>query len=198
MNYFYFDQNNQKFGPVNEEQLRELATQRVIGLHTPMETDTGHKGVAGQIPGLFPATSSSPFVQTAQAVSSASSKQLFCTNCGNPVSEQAVACMSCGARPTGHKKFCRHCGTGLNPEQIICIKCGAEITGKVNAQAMGSPKLQSDDWIGRVIGSIIGSVIGAVIGLPIAILCPIKPSGIIIIVSAIIGAKIGWSVSASP
>jgi len=55
-------------------------------------------------------------------------KQLFCTNCGNTVSEQAVACMSCGARPTGHKKFCRQCGVALNPEQIVCIKCGAGLT----------------------------------------------------------------------
>jgi len=53
---------------------------------------------------------------------------LFCTNCGNSVADNAVACMSCGARPIGHKKFCRQCGTGLNPEQVICIKCGTELT----------------------------------------------------------------------
>ncbi|MCL2119242.1 MAG: zinc ribbon domain-containing protein, partial [Planctomycetaceae bacterium] len=52
-------------------------------------------------------------------------KQVFCTNCGSPVSAQAIVCMSCGAKPVGHKKFCRHCGVGLNPEQIVCIKCGA-------------------------------------------------------------------------
>ena len=57
-------------------------------------------------------------------------KQLFCTNCGNSVSEQAVACMSCGAKPTGHKKFCRQCGVAVNPEQIVCVKCGANITGR--------------------------------------------------------------------
>ena len=55
---------------------------------------------------------------------------LFCTNCGSPVSEQAVVCMSCGARPTGHRKFCRHCGVAINPEQVICIKCGVPIAGK--------------------------------------------------------------------
>jgi len=52
---------------------------------------------------------------------------LFCTNCGKPVAEHAIACMSCGAKPTGHKKFCRHCGVTLNPEQVVCIKCGAAI-----------------------------------------------------------------------
>jgi hypothetical protein len=75
--YFYFDQTNQRRGPVNEQQLRELATRGVIGPHTPMETDTGYEGVAGQIPGLnfnvaassaSAQTASPPFNQTASAV----------------------------------------------------------------------------------------------------------------------------------
>jgi len=57
-----------------------------------------------------------------------STNDRFCTNCGNPISEQAVACMSCGAKPDGHKKFCRHCGVALNPEQVVCVKCGTGIT----------------------------------------------------------------------
>ena len=65
MNFFYFDQTNQKRGPVSEQQLKELAAQGIIGPHTPMETDDGHKGIAGQIPGLFIASPSS-FAQTVQ------------------------------------------------------------------------------------------------------------------------------------
>jgi len=65
MNFFYFDQTNQKQGPVSEQQLKELAAREIIGPHTPMETDDGHKGVAGQIPGLFVASPSS-FAQTVQ------------------------------------------------------------------------------------------------------------------------------------
>jgi hypothetical protein len=52
-NFFYFDQNNQKQGPVTEQQLKELAAQGLISPDTPMEAD-GHQGTAGQIPGLFP------------------------------------------------------------------------------------------------------------------------------------------------
>ena len=57
----------------------------------------------------------------------ANEQKTFCTNCGEPVSKQAFACTSCGAKPVGHKKFCKCCGVDLNPEQIICIKCGAGV-----------------------------------------------------------------------
>jgi len=71
-NYFYFDQNNQQHGPVNEQQLHELASQGVINPNTPLETDTGHKGVAEQIPGLtFNVATSSPFGQSASQPSNA-------------------------------------------------------------------------------------------------------------------------------
>lgn len=58
-NFFYYDTNGQKFGPVNSQQLRALVTQKIITPQTPMETDAGHKGLAGQIPGLF--TAPAPF-----------------------------------------------------------------------------------------------------------------------------------------
>jgi len=124
-NYFYFDQTDQRQGPVSEQQLKELAARGIIGTHTPMETDTGHKGVAGQIPGLFPAASQTQTVSGPLPPP----KQLFCTHCGQPIAEQAAACMSCGAKPVGHRKFCRQCGVALNPEQVICVKCGGAITG---------------------------------------------------------------------
>jgi hypothetical protein len=51
-NYFYFDQTNQKHGPIDEQRLRELAVAGIIKPNTPMETVDGHKGTAKQIPGL--------------------------------------------------------------------------------------------------------------------------------------------------
>ncbi|MCL2742453.1 MAG: zinc ribbon domain-containing protein [Planctomycetaceae bacterium] len=70
-------------------------------------------------------------------------KQVFCTNCGNSISEQAAACMSCGAKPTGHKKFCRHCGVALNPEQIVCIKCGTGVSS-AGSKSFGSSTTVAD------------------------------------------------------
>ena len=53
--YFYIDANGQKQGPINDQQLQTLVARGIITPHTPMETDTGYKGMAGQIPGLeFP------------------------------------------------------------------------------------------------------------------------------------------------
>lgn len=55
-NYFYFDPTGNRQGPVNDQQLQALASQRIITPETPLETEGGHKGKAGQIPGLdFPA-----------------------------------------------------------------------------------------------------------------------------------------------
>ena len=161
-NYFYFDKNNQKHGPISEQQLKALATQGTIGPHTPMETDTGHKGTAGQIPGLFVAVPLPPPRQPAPAVPL--SAEIFCTNCGNTVSEQAVACRSCGAKPVGHRKFCRRCGDGLNPEQVICIGCGSAInaTGKsrsiagISSTSDGIFSGQKNQWVAALFALFLG------------------------------------------
>jgi len=54
-NWFYLDANGQQQGPVSDSQLKTLATQGIIQPDTPLATDTGKKGTAGQIRGLFPA-----------------------------------------------------------------------------------------------------------------------------------------------
>lgn len=51
-NYFYFDANGQKHGPINGHQLQALATQGIVTPETPIETDSGQRGTAGQISGL--------------------------------------------------------------------------------------------------------------------------------------------------
>ena len=54
-NYFFTDSNGQKQGPVNDQQLQALAAQKKITPQTPLTTESGHQGLAGQIPGLnFP------------------------------------------------------------------------------------------------------------------------------------------------
>ena len=129
-NFFLVQPDGHKQGPISEEQLKTLASNGDVTPTTLMETDTGHKGVAGQIPGLT-------FKVNVPAVIGNTRQDVFCTNCGNPISEQAVACMGCGAKPTGHRRFCRHCAAHLGPEQIICTKCGAGITTAGSSRSVG-------------------------------------------------------------
>jgi len=56
-NFYYTDENGQK-GLINPQQLKALAVQGIITPDTPLETDTGYKGKAGQIKGLFAHVSS--------------------------------------------------------------------------------------------------------------------------------------------
>jgi hypothetical protein len=68
MSYFYTDANGHRQGPVDKQQFNALAAQGIITPTTPMETEGGHTGVAGQIPGLnFNRTSVPPFAQTVSA-----------------------------------------------------------------------------------------------------------------------------------
>jgi hypothetical protein len=139
-NWFYTDSNGSQWGPINDQQLHELVAQGIITPNTPMETDTGHTGVAGKIPGLFAAT----FPFSAQAGTTA--YQIFCTNCGNSTTEHAVACLSCGASPIGHRRFCRHCAAALNPAQVVCVSCGSAIsTAGASRSVSGSATIEASD-----------------------------------------------------
>ena len=73
-NFFYTDVNGQKQGAISPSQLKELVAQGIITPDTLLETDTGHKGKAGQIKGLFDVTLTQPAVPKAkQAVLSKAS-----------------------------------------------------------------------------------------------------------------------------
>ncbi|MCL2305345.1 MAG: DUF4339 domain-containing protein [Planctomycetaceae bacterium] len=55
-NFFYTDAGGRKRGPYDKQQLQALVLQGIITPNTLLETDTGHKGIAEQIPGLFPSS----------------------------------------------------------------------------------------------------------------------------------------------
>ena len=162
-NWHYYNGNREKMGPVTGRELKQLVQQGMVTPETFVEDPTGRTGLAKDVKGLkFPdptLATPNPFTATPPVSENLSTiavplpedhsipvpppapQQVFCTNCGNQVSEQAVACMSCGAKPTGHKKFCRHCGVALNPEQVICIQCKSEIgTDNLAATLMAGMK----------------------------------------------------------
>jgi TM2 domain-containing membrane protein YozV len=50
---------------------------------------------------------------------------LYCRNCGNVVSERAVACPKCGVLPLSGTNVCWSCASKTTPGAITCTKCGA-------------------------------------------------------------------------
>ena len=172
-NYFVINAGK-KHGPFDDQQLKALAAKGRITPTTTLETDSGHQRQASQIEGLF---SESPGqilpVQMVQ-VAPPAPKELFCTNCGNSVSAQAVACMSCGAKPIGHKKFCRQCGTGLNLEQIVCVKCGANLNTGGLAQLTGGVAPQATTPLSKSLNTYF---MAYWIALAVCIIVPIPVVG---------------------
>lgn len=84
---------------------------------------------------------------------------MFCTNCGKEVAENAIACLSCGARPQGHKKFCGNCGSPVTLEQVICTKCGVGFGGL--AIPKPQPKnSQNSDGKSRNTAAILAFLLG--------------------------------------
>lgn len=140
--WFYYDRDGVKRGPISPSELKLQTMNGNVTPKTIIENEAGNKGYAYQLKGLFPDQSttgsqnSTPSAAPSpKPVPGASdprteplvNKAFYCTNCGQPVSEHAVACMSCGFKPTGYKKFCGRCGAALNPEQVMCIKCGTSV-----------------------------------------------------------------------
>jgi hypothetical protein len=166
-NYYFNDTYGQRQGPFDEHQIREMAVHGDLQPHTPMETDTGHRGVAGQIPGLFEFALPQP---AAHEVS------LFCTNCGNPVDERAGACMTCGVAPVGYRNFCRQCGAALNPEQIFCVSCGSSIN---------APGVYRPAGVTRPYGVSDYSIVHIVLSVVLMVTCCCLPLGIPALIFAI-------------
>lgn len=53
---------------------------------------------------------------------------MYCRNCGKEISDQAIACISCGMSTKVGKKHCPHCGEEIaSPDALICTKCGAKL-----------------------------------------------------------------------
>jgi len=84
-NYYFTEENGQK-RLINEQELRKLAEIGIITPTTPLETESGHKGVAGQIQGLKFDTAAQPVENPARASGSGDiAKKLKDTFARNPV-----------------------------------------------------------------------------------------------------------------
>jgi hypothetical protein len=66
-NWYYYDENGQKQGPITSPQLQTLATNGVITPSSRLATEDGREGAAGSIPGLkFPPPPPPPLETTGE------------------------------------------------------------------------------------------------------------------------------------
>jgi TM2 domain-containing membrane protein YozV len=162
-NWYYYDNNGQKQGLITQQELKDLVGQGIITPETPLETDGGHKGKAGQVKGLFPEPAVNPFASPPsqqpypKSVPVPTAAGTFCSNCGQPVNPTAVACLSCGASPKGHKKFCGTCGVPVSEVQVICTRCGAAIAKSKVASGGGNDVFgERNQYIAALLAFLLG------------------------------------------
>lgn len=136
-NYYYFDRNGQKQGPIDDRQLQVLVSQKLITQTTSLETETGQKTLAAHIPGLN-FTSTSPPVQSPTP---------------------AAPVMTPGA-----PKFCSQCGTPINPALAGCTRCGSSVGLQSNVQETGSPPWNSVVMVFFCILSALFPFFGWIVG----------------------------------
>ena len=53
---------------------------------------------------------------------------MFCRNCAQQISDQAVVCVHCGVPPRNGNLFCTNCGAGTDPRAVVCVRCGVAQT----------------------------------------------------------------------
>ena len=66
--------------------------------------------------------------------------KVYCRNCANQVSDQAVMCVRCGTPPLRGNQFCQSCGASTQANAVVCIKCGVSLragSGEKSKMAAG-------------------------------------------------------------
>lgn len=79
---------------------------------------------------------------------------MYCRTCGKEVSDNAVACMSCGCDPRKGDKFCPNCGAEVSAAQVVCVKCGVALGQPVAKVAAG----KKDKTIAGLLAIFFGSL----------------------------------------
>jgi TM2 domain-containing membrane protein YozV len=81
---------------------------------------------------------------------------MFCRNCAQQVSEQAVMCVHCGVPPRAGVKFCSNCGAGTDPLAVFCVRCGVALIPAAG-QASFDPSAKS-----KLAAGLLGIFLGGI------------------------------------
>ena len=61
---------------------------------------------------------------------------MFCRNCGQEISNEAVICVHCGVPAGKGTAYCANCGGEVHPEAVICVNCGVSLKKKLPTEGM--------------------------------------------------------------
>ena len=65
---------------------------------------------------------------------------MYCTNCGENISDNQAVCLKCGVKVgTGHS-FCANCGEQVSESADVCMKCGVALK-KAGGDLAGKDKI---------------------------------------------------------
>ena len=68
---------------------------------------------------------------------------MFCRNCAQQISDQAVICVFCGVPPRAGTKFCTNCRAQTDPHAVFCVRCGVGLIAAWNHANPFDPMLKS-------------------------------------------------------
>ena len=92
---------------------------------------------------------------------------MYCPNCGQSLSEDAMFCNSCGSKLTTASKTCIKCGASLNEGDVFCGECGTVQSSCINTEEnninlLPPPSKRKKSWI--IILGLIIALLAAFVG----------------------------------
>src|SRR5665213_1841814 len=79
---------------------------------------------------------------------------MYCRNCSNEISAEAIACPKCGVPPFKGKHFCHNCGASTHEDAILCVSCGCGLTSAI---VLPPPLINPENKESQLYQSLVGN-----------------------------------------
>ena len=128
-NWFVYDKNGVKRGPISSAQLKKLADTQKISRETIIENEAGRQAKAGKVKGLF--TTSAPLETPRSEYSGLTPPSNTVPppirREGTPTDTSSdVSTMSKQTMDKPEVVYCTNCGSQVSPQAFACMNCGAD------------------------------------------------------------------------
>lgn len=82
---------------------------------------------------------------------------MFCRNCAQQISDQAVMCIHCGVPAQTRTKFCTNCGAQTDPQAVVCVHCGVALI-PAGSQALAFDRTLKSKMAAGLLGVFLGVI----------------------------------------